>query len=134
MPTQLHSITPLFIVDDLQATVDFYVSLLGFEVLHQGGGDSHTKDFWAMVQRDSVMFNFKHITPQIHPQPNHTRHPWARWDAYVFTSAPDALFAEYKAKAVPIYSPLGDTSDGLRAFEVIDNNGYVICFGCPRDN
>ena len=134
MPTQLHSITPLFIVDDLQATVDFYVHLLGFEVLHQGGGDSQTKDFWAMVQRDSVMLNFKHITPVIRPQPNHTRHPWARWDAYVFTSTPDALFAEYKAKAVPIHSPLGDTSDGLRAFEVIDNNGYVLCFGRPLDN
>jgi len=26
---------------------------------------------------------------------------------------------------------LGDNSDGLRAFEVIDNNGYVICFGRP---
>ena len=23
--------------------------------------------------------------------------------------------------------------DGLRAFEVIDNNGYVLCFGRPRE-
>ena len=50
------------------------------------------------------------------------------------TSDPDALFAEYQAKAVPIHSPLADTGDGLRAFEVLDNNGYVLCFGCPLDN
>ena len=134
MPVRLHSITPFFIVDDLDATLHFYIDHLGFEVLHKGGGDSQTKDFWAIVQRDAVLLQFKHITPELHPQPNHTRHQGARWDAFVSTSDPDALFAEYQAKAVPIHSPLADTGDGLRAFEVLDNNGYVLCFGCPLDN
>jgi hypothetical protein len=26
---------------------------------------------------------------------------------------------------------LANTSDGLRAFEITDNSGYVLCFGCP---
>jgi len=29
------------------------------------------------------MLMFKHITPEIHPQPNRSRHEWARWDAYI---------------------------------------------------
>jgi catechol 2,3-dioxygenase-like lactoylglutathione lyase family enzyme len=125
----LNAVTPFFIVDDLPATLDFYRSKLGFAVIHHGGDDSG--DFWAFLGRDQVMLMFKAITPEIHPQPNHTRHPWARWDAYILTSDPDALCQEFVAKGVPIYRQLADTNDGLRAFEIIDNNGYVLCFGRP---
>ena|ERR1700739_2215761 len=129
---KLHAIAPFFIVDSLQPSLDFYESKLGFEVAYRGGGDSSDKDFWGMVQRDGVMLMLKAIAPEIHPQPNHSRHEWARWDAYVYTPDPDALYAEYVEKQVPIRSPLADTSDGLRAFEITDNSGYVLCFGRPR--
>lgn len=130
---KLHSIAPFFIVDDLQASLDFYHSGLGFEIAHQGGGNGETPDFWGIVQRDGVMLMLKHITPGIHPQPNHSRHDWARWDAYVHTSDPDLLYAEYVGRSVPIHCELADTDDGLRAFEVRDCNGYVLCFGCPLE-
>jgi catechol 2,3-dioxygenase-like lactoylglutathione lyase family enzyme len=120
----LNGVAPFFIVDDFAATVEFYVEKLGFEVIHKG-------EFWAMVGRDDVHLFLKHITSEVHPQPNHTRHEWASWDAYIFTSDPDALFAEFVARAVPIHRDLGDTDDGLRGFEVRDNNGYVLCFARP---
>ena len=129
---KLHAIAPFFIVDSLQPSLDFYKSKLGFEVAYRGGGDSSDKDFWGMVQRDGVMLMLKAIAPEIHPEPNHSRHEWARWDAYVYTPDPDALYAEYVERQVPIHSPLADTSDGLRAFEITDNSGYVLCFGRPR--
>lgn len=127
----LNSITPFFIVDDLQATLEFYQSRLGFAVLYHGGGDSG--DFWAFVGRDQVMLMFKSIAPDVHPQPNSSRHPWARWDAYILTSDPDALYQEFVAKSVPMHRELANTNDGLRAFEIIDNNGYVVCFGRPLE-
>ena len=130
--TKLHSIAPFFIVDDLQSSLDFYQSKLGFEVAYRGGGDRPEDDFWGMVQRDSVMLMLKAIAPEIHPQPNRSRHEWARWDAYVYTPDPDSLYAEYLDRSVPIYKELADTTDGLRAFEVKDNSGYVLCFGRPR--
>ena len=131
---RLNCIAPFFIVDDLQQSLDFYCGKLAFEVAHRGGGNGHTeKDFWGMVQRDGVMIMLKAITPEIHPQPNSSRHESARWDAYVHTTAPDALYEEFAARAVPIHRPLQDTEDGLRAFEIKDNSGYVLCFGCPRE-
>lgn len=130
----LHSITPCFIVDNLQLTLDFYQSKLGFAIAYKGGSEGHGEDFWAFVRRDGVMISFKAIAPQIHPQPNHSRHEWARWDAYIYTSDPDSLYEEYVSKAVPMHKPLKDTEDGLRAFEVIDNSGYVLCFGRPRES
>ena len=126
----LNGVAPFFIVDDLEKTVEFYQSRMGFRVLHKGG-DGAGNDFWAFVGRDQVMIMIKHITPDIHPQPNHSRHDWARWDAYIFTTDPDSLYAEFRAKDVPIHRELADTDDGLRAFEISDNNGYVLCFGRP---
>jgi catechol 2,3-dioxygenase-like lactoylglutathione lyase family enzyme len=126
----LNSVIPLFIVDDLAETIQFYQSRLGFEVHHQGG-DGKGADFWAMLGRDQVTLMFKHIGPDVHPQPNPSRHEWAAWDAYVFTSDPDLLYTELLAKNAPMRRQLADTSDGLRAFEITDNSGYVLCFGRP---
>ena len=133
MSAKLHSIAPFFVVDDLDMSLDFYVTMLGFEVTYKGGGDRQGEDFFGIVQRDGVMLMLKSITPEIHPHPNHSRHERARWDAYVLTSDPDSLYAEYARRAVPIHSELANTGDGLRAFEVIDNNGYVLCFGRPLE-
>ena len=128
----LNSIAPFFIVDNLHPSLDFYCSKLGFKITYKGGSGGGGEDFWGIVQRDGVMIMLKAITPQIHPQPNHFRHEWARWDAYVYTPDPDSLYSEYVANAVPMHRPLEDTGDGLRAFEIIDNSGYVICFGRPQ--
>ena len=130
---KLNSIAPFFVVDDLQSSLDFYRSKLGFEVVHSGGGDGENdRDFWGIVQRDGVMIMLKAIAPGIHPQPNCSRHEWARWDAYIHTSDPDSLYREFVERAVPMHRPLEDTGDGLRAFEIKDNSGYVLCFGRPR--
>jgi len=124
---------PFFIVDDLEATLAFYQSKLGFHVLYTGGGDGENPDFYAGVGRDRVMLMLKEITPEIHPQPNHSRHEWARWDAYFGTDDPDSLYQEFVDRQVPMHRELANTGDGLRAFEVIDNNGYVLCFGRVLD-
>jgi catechol 2,3-dioxygenase-like lactoylglutathione lyase family enzyme len=129
----LKSATPCFIVDDLEATIAFYQSKLGFQVLYKGGGDGNVADFWVFMGRDQVMLNFKVITPEVHPQPNHTRHEWAHWDAYVYTDDPDALYQEFRSRHAPMHQELANTDDGLRALEIIDNNGYVLCFGRPLD-
>jgi catechol 2,3-dioxygenase-like lactoylglutathione lyase family enzyme len=127
----LNSITPFFIVNDLDATIAFYQSQLGFEIRYKGGGDGNVSDYWAFVGRDQVMIMFKAIAPEVHPQPNSSRHEWARWDAYIHVDYPDELYEEFIARKVPLHRELADTSDGLRAFEVADNNGYVLCFGRP---
>lgn len=130
----LNHVAPFFIVDDLAATIAFYQSKLGFAVLYKGGDGNSDGDFWAIVGRDRVMLMFKAITPDIHPQPNRSRHEWARWDAFVSTDDPDSLYAEFLNKKVPMHQDLGNTSDGLRAFEIVDNSGYLLCFGRPIRN
>lgn len=127
----LNCVAPFLIVDDLNATIAFYQTKLGFDVLYKGGGEGNGDDFFAGMGRDRAMLMFKAITPEVHPQPNRTRHEWARWDAYIGTDDPDSLYAEFVGRKVPVYRELANTSDGLRAFEIVDNSGYVLCFGRP---
>jgi hypothetical protein len=84
-----------------------------------------------MLRRDDVRLILKAITPEVQPTPNPGRHPWARWDAYIDASDPDALAEEFTSRGVAFNEPLGINSDGLRGFEVMDADGYVLYFGRP---
>jgi len=125
----LNFISPFFIVSDVNDSVSFYVDKLGFEVIYIGPeGDP----FYAMVGRDHISIMLKAIAKGIKPIPNYTRHEWARWDAYISTEDPDALFEEYSSAGVTFRRPLRDDEDGLHGFEVCDVNGYVLFFGRPK--
>ncbi len=125
----LTSISPFFIVKDLQASVRHYVDRFGFTLDSQGPADDV---YYAHVSRDGVGILLKTITPQVLPQPNHTRHPWARWDAYVYALDPDPLFAELKQRGASFVKELSFIDDGLWGFEVADADGYVLAFFCTR--
>jgi catechol 2,3-dioxygenase-like lactoylglutathione lyase family enzyme len=125
----LTSIWPFFIVSRLKDSVAFYINKLGFELRYTGPEDD---PFWAIVGRDNISIMLKEIAEDIKPVPNHTRHEWARWDAYISTDDPDTLFKEYSSEGVIFYQSIRDDEDGLRGFEVIDADGYVLRFGRPN--
>lgn len=88
MSTLTH-VSPFFIVSSLKDSVSFYVNKLGFEVRYMGPeGDP----YFAIVGRDDISIMLKEIADDIKPVPNHIRHGWARWDAFIHTTEPDALF------------------------------------------
>lgn len=125
---QLGFVAPFFIVRDVLPSIAFYTERLGFEVMFLGPeGDP----YFAMLERDGVRLMLKAITPEVQPTPNPSRHPWARWDAYVYTPDPDALADELASRGVSFWEPLGINSDNLRGFEVMDADGYVLYFGRP---
>jgi len=128
--SNLTSIWPFFIVSRLKDSVSFYVNKLGFELKYTGPeGDP----FWAIVGRDMISIMLKEIAEDIKPIPNHTRHEWARWDAYISTADPDALFEEYSSGGVTFHQAIKDDEDGLRGFEIKDADGYVLFFGRPNN-
>ena len=107
-PRNLVSISPFFIVKDLQASIVYYRDRLGFQLDFQGpdGGP-----YYAGLSRDGVGIMLKTIRPDVLPCPNHTRHPWARWDAYVYALDPDALFDEFSRRGVTFVKPGGCSID-----------------------
>ncbi len=131
-PTRnLASITPFFIVTDLQASIRHYVDHFGFTLDFQGPPDDV---YYGQVTRDGVAIMLKAIAPDVLPCPNHTRHAWARWDAYVYTRDPDALFDEFRRRGASFVKELSFIDDGLWGFEVTDADGYVLAFFRTRDS
>lgn len=124
----LTCIAPFFIVGDVPSAIAFYRDRLGFEVRFMAPED---EPFFAIVQRDGVQIFMKSILPEVQPAPNPSRHPWARWDAFVHTPAPEALALEFDSRGTPFQEALRDTDDGLRGFEIQDGDGYVLFFGHP---
>ena len=123
-------INPFFIVKNLRESISFYLERLGFKLDFQGPeGDV----YYGRVSRDGIGIMLKEIAPEILPQPNHTRHPWARWDAFIYAENPDAFYEEFREKGVSFVKELSFIDDGLWGIEIRDADGYVLAFACTRN-
>jgi catechol 2,3-dioxygenase-like lactoylglutathione lyase family enzyme len=122
------AISPLFIVTNVDRTIEFYRDRLGFETTFQ---EPEQNPFFAVLLRDGAQL-FVKSHANLTPLPNSKRHPWIRWDAFVYAPDPDALAVDFAAHGAAFSEPLADTHDGLRGFEVTDPDGYVLFFGRPR--
>lgn len=126
---EIGGISPCFIVKKVAAAFEFYCEKLGFEIMYQAEPDIL---YFGIVQRDAAMIFLKEIG--VEPIPNHTRDIGCGvmpWDAYVYVPDPDALAAEFTSKNVVFQKPLENNDDGLRGFEIMDPDGYVLFFGRP---
>jgi catechol 2,3-dioxygenase-like lactoylglutathione lyase family enzyme len=121
----LVSIRPFFIVKDLQTSIAYYRDRLGFRLDFQGPPED---PYYAGLSRDGAGVMLKAILPDVLPVPNHTRHEWARWDAYIYTLNPDPVFEEFRQRDVTFVKPLSFIDHGLWGFEIADADGYVLAF------
>lgn len=122
------AISPFFVVRDVGRSIAFYRDRLGFEVTF---AEPAAAPFFAIVARDGAQLFLK-SEAGVEPIPNHTRHHHLRLDAFVYAPDPDGLAADFEAKGTAFSSPLADTHDGLRGFEVQDPDRHILFFGRPR--
>ncbi|MGA8764586.1 MAG: VOC family protein [Candidatus Sulfotelmatobacter sp.] len=126
------AISPCFIVSNVEQTVAFYRDQLGFETRLR---EPEQDPFFAIIGRDGVQI-FVKADKDVLPLPNSKRHPFMRWDAFIYVEDPDGLAAEFSERfsggGAAFSVPLKDTHDGLRGFEICDPDGYVLFFGRPR--
>lgn len=121
------SISPMLLVSDVTRTIAFYRAL-GFQPVYSEPQD---EPFFAILARDQCQI-FVKSQDGVAPMPNPVRAPSLKWDAYVDTPDPDALFAEFSARRLAFHMTLADTSEGLFGFEIADPDGYVLFFGRPQ--
>lgn len=119
------SVAPYFIVDDVIATSNYYRDNLGF-VYDRFWGEPPC---FCMVRRSGVVIMLSQIEGALKMTPNGSVASDGAWDAYIWIKDADALYAEFKAKGVEIARDLCDQEYGCRDFDVIDPNGYRLCFG-----
>ena len=129
---QLKAIMPFFIVEDMSETIGFYTEKLSFEVEFKQTLKGDQSPLFCILNRDGASIMFKYVAREVKATPNSEVHDWAPIDAYIATHDPDSLYTEFKENGVEFHRDLEVNHDGLRGFDVKDNNGYVIRFARPN--
>lgn len=124
------AIAPLFLVDDVVATANYYRDTFGFQYERFWGDPPG----FCMVRRGGVVIMLSQVATKGLVRPNSRTDPDAEaWDAYLWVDDADALHAEFAAAGATIVRGLCDQPYGCRDFDVEDCNGYRLCFGHSLD-
>jgi len=123
---EFQSVTPVFSVSDISATIRWYEEQLGFI------GDpfpDHEPYVFAILRRDDVEIMLQRIEGYEKPDLYSSR-PGGVWNAYFRIEGVHDLFESVKDEAT-IVKPLRRQPYGNWEFEVRDPNGYLLVFSEP---
>ena len=119
---QLQELTPMLWVNDVRATIDYYVTVLGFEEAN------YVADWdWGAVERDNVKIML--AKPD---EPTDYKGSQFTGSLYLRTDNVDAWWDQLKDKANVFYN-IENFEYGMREFAIKDCNGYILQFGQPVD-
>lgn len=113
-PTVFDDVQPIVGARDLEASIHFYVDLLGFSIAFRDGG---TPTNYVGLRRGGV---------ELHIQFQHD-HEMSALRLRIRVDDPDALYSEYQARDVTM-TPLENKPWGTREFAVFDPSRNAMMF------
>lgn len=119
IPTKILSISPQFLVTDLNRSIAFYTKNLGFETAFR------FEDFYCGIIKDGFSIHLKLANPVVAERENRRNNEHA--DIIVSVESIDTLYAEVNNKPVTILQPLREMPYG-KEFYITDPDEYVIAF------
>ncbi len=121
-PAKLVTVCPEWTVSDPLATGEFLRHALGFPIVDTWGDPPA----YAIARREGATLHLRRATA-----PEQVRGNGAAdvWDAYVRCTGVDELAAEFQLRGVPLERGPEDKPYGMRELEVLDPDGYALCFG-----
>ena len=123
-PHKFISCAAVFLVSDIQKSVDFYRDKLGF-LVEQIWGEPPSFAI-ADTPQASIMLKQGETGPQLN-----SAKMVGLWDVYIWVSDLEPTLLQLK-KAGVSYTDPEEQSYGCREVTVTDPDGYIICFGyCP---
>ncbi len=118
---KLTSLNPILETKDIQATIRFYTTILGFTV--RGTFENAEREIvWADLVRDEVSIMFS--VPNEHMNYGTIL---LTGSLYINVQDVDAVWEQLKDKCEVVYPPENFVYE-MREFAVKDNNGYVLNF------
>lgn len=129
--TKLLNICPVFLSEDVKATVDYYTGKLGFK----SAKHYDKTDNFATIYRDAieiVIIQAKHGSVE-----SNTKRYGAGYDAYIdpdTVEGVDVIYREFKDKGVKIASEPKMTDYGSYEFVIEDIDGRLIGIGLISDD
>jgi uncharacterized glyoxalase superfamily protein PhnB len=128
------SITPDLMVEDIEATVEWYERVFDAELVATLPDDAETEYFWAQVMLDGCPLMFQEREslegklPVLEGDPVGGSVP-----LYIDTADAEQRHADLEAAGADIVKSPHETEFGWRQFAATDCNGYVLWFGEKLD-
>jgi predicted enzyme related to lactoylglutathione lyase len=117
------SISPVFLVADIDRAIAYYRDLLGFRC--EAIGDP---PHFATAERDQAIILLSRCDEPERIVPN-WRIVDKLWDAYIRVDDVDAIYAEVQERGAGIDYTIYNAPHGFREFGVQDPDGHDIAFG-----
>lgn len=123
----LKTISPILWTKNLEETIRFYTTVLGFR------SRSNYPGFVSLFKNDiEIMFALPAVEPEAGKN-SEEKEPFfpkamLTGNIYITTDDVNALWEAVQGKAA-IESPIADRHYHMRDFSILDNNGYELCFG-----
>jgi catechol 2,3-dioxygenase-like lactoylglutathione lyase family enzyme len=119
---RFHKILPVLKVADMQRSVEFYTSVLGFTVQWRGPGDGgHENCMLRLDSADVLLSTGGHLGGR----------PCFTGTLYFHMEGVDAYYGQVKDR-VDLVWPLEDMEYGQREFGLRDPDGYTLAFAEER--
>jgi predicted enzyme related to lactoylglutathione lyase len=116
---KIKSMSPLFLVADLEVSLDFYTQNLGFEI------DFRYEDFYAGIIKDGYSIHLKSGKTNIEERVNRRNNEHI--DITFSVEGIDELFEAITSLPVIVVQPLREMPYG-REFYIADPDGYILSF------
>lgn len=126
----VNSITPDLMVEDVEATVEWYERVMDAEVVATLPADAEADHFWVQVTVDGIplMFQERRSLEEKLP-PLEGASTGGSVPLYIDVEDAEQRHADLEAAGVDIVKPPHETDFGWRQFAATDCNGYVLWFG-----
>jgi len=121
---QFYGMVPVFLVDDMLATVEYWRDVFGFEVDFVYGDPPS----YGSVSRGDAVLNFTLSQPPGRRNSVLRSGPGTGVDAYIIVTDVDDVFEEVRDKGALIRTSPASHDYGMREFKVEDTNGYIVVF------
>jgi predicted enzyme related to lactoylglutathione lyase len=109
---------PKLLVRDVSATLRHYREVCGFRITNSFG----EPPLFGIVERDGHGLHIKRGEPRTRRSVDEA------WDAYFEVEGIDVLHAELLAKGARVVRGPEAMPYGMKEFDIIDPDGYVLCF------
>jgi predicted enzyme related to lactoylglutathione lyase len=113
----LQAAAPVFVVEDVMRSVDYFRNALGFRIEFTHGEPAS----YAGVERDNVTVHLQAARD--------SKRKVGHSAIYVFVADVDELHRELQSRGAKVANEPRDYPYGMRDFDVHDLDGNALCFG-----
>jgi uncharacterized glyoxalase superfamily protein PhnB len=129
-PRHFHGVVPVFLVDDVAATAEYYRDVLGFGVDFLWGDEP----IYGRVVRDDVVIDFVRADPRGKRNSVSAAGSEHGADALIIVSDIEDVYIELQEKGANVVVPLGAREYGMLDCMIEDINGYRLTIGGGMDD